>query len=364
MKKVIDRYRDVIIQIATPTSLGTGFYLKAPNLIVTNDHVVAGNREVVIKGRLFPKILAKVIYSDPKLDLAFLEMPPGLELPEVELDTEEEVVEGEPILAIGHPFGLKFTTTLGIISNVSHEINDVQYYLNDAALNPGNSGGPLVNKEGKVIGVNTFIIRDGKDTGFTLPSRYLSETITDFGSYSGHTGTRCRSCSNIVYEGNTDGNYCPHCGSLISLPSQVEEYEPIGIAATVESMLLEAGHDVRLSRRGSDTWEIRQGSARIFIAYHEKTGLITGDAYLCTLPQENIGPIYEFLLRQNYDLEGLTFSVKEQDIILSLLIFDRYLNVETGLLLLKNLFEKADHFDNILVETYGAKWKFEEGEEN
>nr|HMQ64284.1 hypothetical protein [Flavilitoribacter sp.] len=70
MKQVIDRYRDVIIQIATPASLGTGFYLKGPNLIVTNDHVVSGNREVVIKGRLFPKTLARVIYSDPRFDLA------------------------------------------------------------------------------------------------------------------------------------------------------------------------------------------------------------------------------------------------------------------------------------------------------
>ncbi|MCB0611079.1 MAG: trypsin-like peptidase domain-containing protein [Lewinellaceae bacterium] len=363
MKQVIDRYRDVIIQIATPASLGTGFYLKGPNLIVTNDHVVSGNREVVIKGRLFPKTLARVIYSDPRFDLAFLEVPPGIELPEIQLENKTTVVEGDPILAIGHPFGLKFTTTLGIISNVSHEINDIQYYLNDAALNPGNSGGPLVNKEGNVIGVNTFIVKEGNNTGFSLPAKYLALTLDQFGAFTGKTATRCRSCSNIVFEDKADGSYCPHCGSMIHLPSQVEEYEPIGIAATIEGMLAEAGHDVKLSRRGSDTWEIRQGSARIFIAYHERTGLITGDAYLCTLPQENIGPIYEFLLRQNYDLEGLTFSVKEQDIILSLLIFDRYLNVETGLLLFKNLFEKADHYDNILVEEYGAKWKFEEGEE-
>ncbi|MBK6948068.1 MAG: hypothetical protein IPH16_08450 [Haliscomenobacter sp.] len=88
--------------------------------------------------------------------------------------------------------------------------------------------------------------------------------------------------------------------------------------------------------------------------------MITGDAYLCMVPKENIKPLYEFLLRQNYLMEGLSLSIKDQDIILSLLIYDRYLNLETGLHLFKYLFEKADYYDNILVEQFGAIWKHED----
>ena len=125
-------------------------------------------------------------------------------------------------------------------------------------------------------------------------------------------------------------------------------------------MLKTAGYDVRLARKGPSIWEVEKGSANINISYHEKTGLIVGDAHLCLLPKKNIKPIYKYLLKENFHLEGLTFSIKGRDIILSLLIYDRYLNEETGMELLKHLFERADYYDNILVEEYGAIWKEEE----
>ena len=359
MKAVIDQFRGVIIQIATPYSTGTGFYLRDANLIVTNDHVVQDNRQVAIDGHLIKKQLVKVIYSDPKHDLAFLEAPSQNDLPEINLGVNKLLSEGDQVIALGHPFGFKYTSTQGIISNTSHEINDINYYLIDAALNPGNSGGPLLDHTGDVIGVNTFIVKDGNNIGFSLPVNYLIEAIEEFNNTDRQAGVRCGSCLNLVNEANVDNQYCPFCGSKVKLPSQAEDYEPVGVAQTVEGILLETGHDVQLSRRGPNHWEIRQGSARISIAYYEKNGLITGDAYLCTLPKKNIGPLYEFLLRQNYKVESLTFSVKEQDVILSLLIYDRYLNVDTGLKLFTHLFERADHYDNILVEKYGARWKYD-----
>ena len=163
MRDIIELYRGVIIQIATPYSTGTGFYLKEPNVIVTNDHVVRDNRKVVVDGEKIEKQLVKVVFSDPKHDLAFLEAPEVHEMPAVDLGVgkEIEVKAGDPVLAIGHPFGLKFISTQGIISNTLHEQNDLNYWLHDAALNPGNSGGPLVNSDGHVIGVNTFIVKDG-----------------------------------------------------------------------------------------------------------------------------------------------------------------------------------------------------------
>ena len=171
MRDIIELYRGVIIQIATPYSTGTGFYLKEPNVIVTNDHVVRDNRKVVVDGEKIEKQLVKVVFSDPKHDLAFLEAPEVHEMPAVDLGVgkEIEVKAGDPVLAIGHPFGLKFISTQGIISNTLHEQNDLNYWLHDAALNPGNSGGPLVNSDGHVIGVNTFIVKDGNTIGFALP---------------------------------------------------------------------------------------------------------------------------------------------------------------------------------------------------
>lgn len=361
MKEIIDRYRYVVVQIATPYSTGTGFYLKDQHLIITNEHVVRDNREVVVEGETFEKQLARVLYIDERYDLAFLEAPGREEIPEVHLANGRQLREGEVILAIGHPFGLKYTTTQGIVSNTTHEANDLQYIQHDAALNPGNSGGPLVNKQGEIVGVNTFVIRDGDNIGFSLPIHYLLEALREFKSAKGRFGARCPSCSNIVFDDTVDKGYCPHCGARVQLPNQVEDYAAIGVAKTIEDMLTQLGHDVRLTRRGPNNWEIQEGSARISISYHEKSGLITGDAYLCLLPRENIKDLYEYLLRQNYETEGLTFSIKEkeQDIILSLLIYDRYLNVETGLQLFQHLFGRSDFYDNVLVEDFGAKWKAE-----
>jgi serine protease Do len=360
MKTVIDRYRDVVIQIATPYSTGTGFYLKVPNLIVTNEHVVRGNQEVVINGHNLPKALTKVLYSDPKHDLAFLEVPQNSEIPEVRLADDGQVSQGDPVIAVGHPFGLKFSATQGIVSNVLHKMGEINYIQHDAALNPGNSGGPLVNMDGDVVGVNTFVVRDGDNIGFSLPAHYLAESIREYQEKRGEIAVRCYSCSNVVAESQMAGEYCPFCGAKLELPSKVDPYEPVGMTRTIEDLLQQLGHEVTLSRRGPDAWEIQRGSAKIQIIYHEQSGLITGDAFLCLLPKENIGPLYEYLLRENYELPGLTLSVRGQDIILSLLIFDRYFNVETGKKLFEALFAKADEYDNVLVEQYGAGWRTED----
>ncbi len=360
MREVIERFRSIVVQIATPYSTGTGFLLHSEGVIVTNEHVVRDNREVVVESDLLPRQLAKVVFTDQRLDIAFIEAPALPQAPEVHLASGADLKEGDQVIAVGHPFGLRYTATQGIVSNTRHEQNDVVYIQHDAALNPGNSGGPLVAASGEVVGINTFIIRNGNSIGFSLPASYLMEAISAFHAGGGKAGTRCPSCSNMVFEHTIDRHYCPHCGTKVELPSQAELYEPIGMAHTIEELITKSGHDVRLARRGPNAWEIRQGSARIDISYYEKTGLIIGEAYLCLLPKENIQNIYEYLLRQNYDLEGLTLSIRGQDIVLSLLIYDRYLNVDTGLKLLCKLFEQSDYYDNYLVENFGATWKYEQ----
>ncbi len=358
MQKIVDTYKNIVIQIATPYSTGTGFYLKAPNLIVTNNHVIDGNKEVTIEGTGLVRQISRVLYSDVKYDLAFLEMPDTPTMPNVAL-SEKIAAEGERVVAIGHPFGLKYSFTQGIVSNPRHIYNNIDYIQHDAALNPGNSGGPLINHDGDIIGVNTFIIQNGNTIGFSLPARYLQEAVTAFQDGKGEVSVRCASCLNLVFESTIEHGYCPHCGTKVKLPSQEDDYIAEGVGLTIENLLKKIGHDIRLSRRGPNSWEIRQGTAKINIAYYDQNGLILCDAHLCTLPMQNIKNVYEYLLRENYRNEGVTLSVKGQDIILSLLIYDRYLKEETAEKLMDNLFKKADFYDNHLIENFGAQWKTE-----
>src|SRR5919107_5133140 len=145
-QQIIELYRPAIIQIATQTSTGTGFYVKEFDLIVTNEHVVGKNAEVTIQGRLFEKRLARVWYTDKKHDLAFLEPPKEILLPLVKLGNYEQTKDGDVVVAIGHPFGLNYTATQGVISKVDRIREGLKYIQIDAAINPGNSGGPFVEK--------------------------------------------------------------------------------------------------------------------------------------------------------------------------------------------------------------------------
>jgi serine protease Do len=160
----------------------------------------------------------------------------------------------------------------------------------------------------------------------------------------------------MITKENVDGEYCPNCGQKVEMPKpqQEGEYKPTGAALTIETILEQLGKDVKLSRRGPYNWEVEEGSARIYINYNQD-GFIVCDSFLCTLPKANIGTMYEFLLRENYALENMMFSVLNQDIILSTFIFDQYLTYETGLEAVKNLFKSADKYDTILIEQYGAQ---------
>lgn len=355
MRNLIEKYKDVVIQIATPFSVGTGFYLKEYNLIVTNEHVVRNNKEVVVEGKGVKRLLRTVRYLDPKYDLAFVQGPETSELGDIKLHVEEDYGEGDLVVAVGHPFGLKYTATQGIISNSHHHQNELYYIQHDAALNPGNSGGPLVNEQGDVLGINTFIIQNGQSIGFSLPSRYLKQALDEFGAGKKELGIRCPACANVVFEPNPEKKYCPYCGARITLLSQIEDYFPKGIRREIEDSLKDLGYDVSLTRRGPYNWEINQGSAKIMLSYHEDSGMIAGDAFICSLPKEKIKEIYIYLLQQNYQLEGLCFSIQNQDIILSLQVFDHYFKPETGNEIFRSLFEKANEYDDILIRDFGAK---------
>lgn len=356
MDKTIDQYKEVVVQIATPRSTGTGFYLKDYDMVVTNYHVVSDSVEAVINGAKIPETTVNVLYKDPHYDLAFLEMPPDVPKPQVHLNTH--VKQGEVIIAIGHPFGLKFTATKGIVSKVARPYNNVNYIQIDASINPGNSGGPLINTSGEVVGVNTFIILGGENLGFALPTSYLIESLKEYRLHPGHRVARCSACLNLVTktEAEQHDNYCPTCGNRLAFYEE-QTYEPVGRAKLIEELIKELGKNPILARRGANAWEITHGSALIEITYVEELRFIIADAHLCRLPRTNIAAIYEFLLRENNTLTDMMFSIDEQDIVLSTVMYDAYFSKETALAIYKNLLNKADYYDNLLVEQYGALWK-------
>ena len=147
---ILEKYIENIIQIMTPYGSGTGFIID--DLIVTNSHVVGGLKEVVISAKKVKRTIASVIYDDPYYDLAFIKFDFKTSSSPLLLSTTS-VEDGDTTIAIGHPYGLNYSATEGIVSRASRLEGDLEYIQIDAAINPGNSGGPLLNTKGEVIGV-------------------------------------------------------------------------------------------------------------------------------------------------------------------------------------------------------------------
>jgi serine protease Do len=159
------------------SSLGSGFVIDPSGLVVTNNHVIEGADEIIINFNDGSKLkVDKVLGKDSKTDLALLKVTPRKSLAAVKFGNSTNLKVGDWVMAIGNPFGLGGSVTVGIISAKQRDIQSGPYddYLQtDAAINKGNSGGPLFNMEGEVIGVNTAIISPTGGSigiGFAVPS--------------------------------------------------------------------------------------------------------------------------------------------------------------------------------------------------
>jgi serine protease Do len=167
---------------------GSGFVLNSNGFIVTNNHVVENASDIQVKlgdGRELP---AKVVGRDAKTDLALLKVD-ATGLPVIPLGDSTALQVGEPVMAIGNPFGLEQTVTTGIVSATGRVIGSGPYdnfIQTDASINPGNSGGPLINARGEVIGINTAIFSRGGGSvgiGFAVPSSLAKTVITQLADH-------------------------------------------------------------------------------------------------------------------------------------------------------------------------------------
>ncbi len=174
------------------TSLGSGFIVDGEGYIITNNHVIQGAEDITVILRDDTQLKAKLIGSDSRVDVAVLKVePPNKKaLPSVKFGDSDKVRVGDWVIAIGNPFGLGHSVTAGIISARGRALGNESlddYLQTDAAINKGNSGGPLFNAEGEVIGVNTAIFSpSGTNAGlaFSIPSnlvKQVADQLREFG---------------------------------------------------------------------------------------------------------------------------------------------------------------------------------------
>lgn len=161
-------------------ALGSGFIIHPSGYVVTNAHVVERSSTVQVRLASGRRLTGAVIGRDRRVDLALVKVEAPEALPVLPLGDSERLAVGELVLALGHPFGLEQTVSLGIVSRKGAPLQAAapgfDFIQTDAAVNPGNSGGPLVDMGGQVVGVNTMAARNGS-IGFAIPSNLIKALL-------------------------------------------------------------------------------------------------------------------------------------------------------------------------------------------
>ncbi len=250
-------------QLPTPqtSSLGSGFVIDKAGHIVTNYHVVEGANEVTVSFSNRDRVKAEVVGSDPSTDLAVLRVDASASaLTPLPLGNSDRVVVGDPVVAIGNPFGLDRTVTSGIVSAVQRLITAPNRFTidhviqTDAAINHGNSGGPLLNTRGQVIGVNSQIETGDTATGnvgvgFSVPSNTVKDVVAQ-----------------ILRTGRVDHAYLGISGQAVT-PDVADKYN----LAASRGVLVESV----TSESGADKAGLRAGKTRVVVA--GETFVLGGD---------------------------------------------------------------------------------------
>ncbi|MEO6607761.1 MAG: trypsin-like peptidase domain-containing protein [Aestuariivirga sp.] len=167
-----------------PAGMGSGLIISSDGLVMTNSHVVSGASEIAVTTAEGHRVRGRVLGDDPHTDIAILRADESLEPPPLEFFDSRKLRRGQLAIALGNPLGFEQTVTTGIVSALGRTlraetgrmIDDV--VQTDAALNPGNSGGPLVDSKGRVIGINTAVIRGAQGICFSVAANTAMDVLT------------------------------------------------------------------------------------------------------------------------------------------------------------------------------------------
>jgi S1-C subfamily serine protease len=182
-------YQQTFFFEMVPTrALGSGFLISPDGRILTNNHVISGSSKIEVRFSDGSRYTAKVLVADRADDLAMIQIDPKKKVPFLKLGDSDALQVGQKVLAIGNPFGFSGTLTTGIVSSLGREIRNENSTLEglvqtDAAINEGNSGGPLLDSQGNVIGINTAILAPSGGNigiGFAMPINRAKAMLEDF----------------------------------------------------------------------------------------------------------------------------------------------------------------------------------------
>jgi hypothetical protein len=336
----------------TASGSGSSFYLRDKKIFVTNYHVVGQHKNVSLQDPTGGRHLAQVILANPYEDIAFLKVQQDFEVPALSLQMNS-VTRGEQVFVAGFPFGMPFTVTEGIVSAPSQLMSGKSYVQTDAAVNPGNSGGPVFNVKGEVIGITTSKFNSADNMGFAVPIGALVEEFDSLPKLVNHTfNLVCESCSVLIQERTA---YCNNCGQNID-DKLFDEPTLTDLAHFCEQALVELGVNPILARQGYEFWEFYHGSSLVRMFVYNQSYLYATSP-INQLPTQNMQALLEEITSK--DIAPYKLGIWEKEVYVSYRVHisdvfgARHQEVKSQI---AGLYRKANELDDYYVETFGCKF--------
>lgn len=341
-----------IFKITHARGSGSCFYLKKYNLFVTNHHVVEGFRQIAIEDHSRHRYLAHVFLSNPSQDIALLKTENDFSfLPDIRL-APQEARTGEKIYVAGFPFGIPFTITEGTVSAPLQFIDGQYRIQTDAAVNPGNSGGAMLNSKGEVVAITSSKFTNADNMGFGIPVHLLKPLLKQSLHINRQKlNLQCSCCDAIISENE---EYCPQCGN--KLPFHLFDEHPLSdLASYCEKAIKDMGIPPVLARTGNESWTFHKNKSEIrMFVFRQQLLICTSPINL--LPKKNFEPLLRHLL-QSADTSPYQLGLEDNQIFLSYRIHLSDIQADTDAVIRKNITEFAfqtDRTANFLSEEFGC----------
>lgn len=343
-----------VFKVTHSAGSGSCFYLKKYDLFVTNYHVVKGFQMLAVHDNDRNPYLAKVVLVNPALDIALLAVEGDFSsLETLDLAGDESLGIGGKVYVAGYPYGLPFTLTEGSVSSPKQLLEGKYYVQTDAAVNPGNSGGPIFNEKHEVVGVTVSKFSNADNMGFGIRVETLRKLLESVGTIDRSVfHVQCGSCDTLISETE---EYCPSCGE--KLPEDVfAEREQSQLSVFCERTINEMGINPILARDGYDSWKFHKGSSEIRLFVYNNTYLFAVSP-VNLLPKKEVEKVLDYILSEDFGLYKMGIEGRQIYMAYRVHLYD--ITDESEAEIGRNLVDlvfKADEMDNMLVERFGCEF--------
>ncbi|GHN03279.1 protease [Cytophagales bacterium WSM2-2] len=286
----IQHLSNLVAKVITRGGSGTSFYLRDKKIWISNYHVVQGNKKVALEDQQKNRYLADVMLVNPAADVAILKSDfapsahAGFEMP-MNVQTSQQVY------VLGYPFGMPYTVTEGTVTSANQLMNDRYYIQIDAAVNPGNSGGPVVAADGTLVGITTAKFTQADNMGFAIPVPALLEELKSIEAHGGGFSVKCNSCGSLAFEAS---DYCPSCGE--TMDSKIFDEAVLSpVSNFIEATITAMGHNPILTRAGNEFWEFHHGSSLVRLFIYNRS-YFYANCPINKLPKGNLDEMLRYML--------------------------------------------------------------------